>query len=172
MISENQRFRNIIRKYREHFNLTQNDMAKLMGIKESAYRMMENGRGNIDMDKIQLIARVYGLKTWELINPAQRIPGQEQLPPQTRKLVVANKDIIRVPRDMGLQLPEKINSVLDSGKLPEEFTSSDIWSLLAENTRKKVKTTRITDLLTKGTLKAKVEETDSKRSREKLYRLK
>ncbi|MCL8537666.1 helix-turn-helix domain-containing protein [Chryseobacterium gallinarum] len=171
-MTENQRFRNIIKKYRESFNLSQNDISMLIGITQSVYKAVENGRGTIDLDKADMIAKVYGLRYWELVHPSRKSIEVEKLPVKTKKLVLARKHVKRTPKNRELQLPEKINAIFSSGKLPREFTSSDIWSLLPTSVRDQVKTIRITDTLKKGSLRNLVEETGEKRSHEKLYRLK
>lgn len=172
METENERFRNIIRKYREHFNLSQNDISKLIGITQGAYNAMESGRGTIDLDKADMIAKVFGFRYWEFVHPNRNSIGLEDLPVKTKKLVLSRTHVKRTPKNIDLQLPEKINVIFSSGNLPKEFTSSDIWNNLPSFVKNLVKTTRITDTLKRGSLRNLVEETGEKKGREKLYRLK
>ncbi len=172
MASENQRFRNLIKKYRKHFKLSQEDVAEFMGIKQNAYSAIETGRGDIDLDKADNVASVYGLRHFQMLDPKQKTPRIDDLPARTKKRVLERKAEGKKLRNDELELPKHIVDVFKSGKLLEEFTSSDVWGLLPEDIKEQIKSIRITDLFKKGELKDKVEDTDRKRGREKLYRLK
>lgn|GEM_PF-1375398 len=172
MADENKRFRDIIKKYRTYFKLSQEDVAGLIGIKQSAYGAMEIGRGNIDFDKGDQIAKVYGLRHFELMIPKRRLPSIEELPPKTKKRVLERKAEGKKTRNDYLKLPTHVIEIVSSESAPKEFTSSEVWGLLAENIKHLIKPVRITDILKKGQLKDKIEETGEKRGREKVYRLK
>lgn len=170
--SENNRFRILIKQLREHYNLSQNDFAHLMGIKLLAFRALENGRGTIDLSKAASIAKVLGLHIWEILHPDLKFPELKKLPTKTRELAISRQGIKRTPKSMDLQLPEKIKKILSSGKLPREFTSNEVWKLLPTEVKNKIKASRITDSLNRGALNKAVENTGKKRSHEKVYRLK
>ena len=169
--SENQRFRNLIKQYRRHFKLSQEDIAEFLGIKQNAYSAMETGRGNIDLDKVDSIAKIYGLRHFQLLQPNQKPPKVNDLPTETRKKVLARQAEGKNPRNDSLALPSRVMEVLLSGSLSKEFTSSEVWTQLQETTRSQIKPVRITDLFNKGELKEKVVDSGKKRGREKLYRL-
>lgn len=172
MADENERYRKISKNYRKHFGLSQEDVAELMNIKQNAYSAMETGRGDIDLEKADKIAKVYGLRYFQMGDPKQRVPSIENLPSKTKKRALERQAEGKKSRNDELQLPIKVTDILNSGKLPQKFTSADVWELLPEEIKKKVKAIRITDLFNKGQLKNIVEETGEKRGREKLYRLK
>lgn len=171
MANENQKFRNLIKGYRKHYGLSQDDIAELIGIKQNAYSAMETGRGDIDLDKADRVAKVYGLRHFQMLDPKQKMPLIEDLPQRTRERVLERKIKGKKARNDELELPKRIITIFKSGKLREEFTSSNVWDLLPENIKGQIKSTRITDLFKKGDLKDKVEETGEKRGREKVYRL-
>ncbi|AQX00492.1 helix-turn-helix domain-containing protein [Elizabethkingia anophelis] len=172
MESENQRIKDIIKIYREHFKLTRVNIAILSGLKKSAYTALEMGTGNIDFDKINAISKIYGLQIWEFINPKQKIPALEELPFETKKLALAQKDRTVYTKNSNLKLPEKIKIILNSGELPTEFTASDIWKLLPGDVRKNIKTTRITDTISRESFSKVIDFTGKKRGKEKIYKLK
>lgn len=169
--TENLKFAKKIEGFRLYFKLSQNDMASLMGITHSVYKSLEKGKG-VDLDKIDLIARVYGLRYWEFLNPDLKIVNEGNLPAATRKLVIDRKDTKRNLKGNELHLPEKVKAVLFSGKLDPEFTASEVYKLLPKKTKEIINSGRVTDALTKGMISKMIEETGEKRSREKLYRLK
>lgn len=171
MVSENQKFRKLIKRYRKHFKLSQGDVAEFMNIKQNTYSAMETGRADIDLDKADTIARVYGLRHFQMLDPKQKTPKIESLPPRTKKRVLERKAEGKKLRNDELELPKQVMEVFKSGKLAEKFTSSDIWGLLPNNIKSQIKSTRITDLFSKGELKDKIEYTGKKRGREKVYRL-
>ncbi|QIY83000.1 helix-turn-helix transcriptional regulator [Chryseobacterium sp. NEB161] len=142
MNSENSRIRLLIKRYREHFKFSQNDIVKLTGLTQSAYSSLETGKGNIDFDKTNLVSNVYGLKVWEFINPKQKVPTLDSLPNTTKKIALKNKS--KPKSNYHLDLPEKIKIILRSGRLPTTFTVNDIKNLLKENIQSDINASRIT----------------------------
>ena len=122
------------------------------------------------MVKVDNIAKIYGLRHYQILDPSQKTPKVEDLPTKTRKRVLERIAEGKKPRDEGLGLSTSVMAILESGNLSEEFTSSEVWSQLQERTRSKIKSVRITDLFNKGELKNKVIDTGKKRGREKVYR--
>ena len=171
MADENNRVRHLIKKYRVHFKLSQPDLVKLTDIRQSTYRGMEEGTSIVDLERINKIAKVYGLKLWEFINPEQEIPDFEYLAAKTKKLILAKGTNKNTVKYSNIQLPKNIEIVLNSGKLPKEFTPTDIWELLPPAIRDKIASIRVTDSLKKGSLSKKIEYTGKKRGHQKLYKL-
>ncbi|MCT3733711.1 helix-turn-helix transcriptional regulator [Elizabethkingia anophelis] len=169
---ENQRIRSLLKQYRKYFKLSQNEIAKLSGLTQSAYSSIEIGKGNIDFDKVDSIAKIYGLRVWELIHPNQKIPKLSELPLKTRNLVILLEQKGGGIRNSNLNLPKRIKMVLDTNELPLEFTASDIWKLLPNEIREDIKTTRITDTISRDAFSQLINFTGKKRGREKIYRLK
>lgn len=170
-MDENNRVRNLIKKYRVHFKLSQPDLVKLTDIRQSTYRGIEEGTSTVDFEKTNKIASIYGLKVWEFINPEQEIPDFEHLAAKTKKLIRSKDTNKNGVKYANLQLPKHIEVVLKSGNLPQEFTATDIWELLPPAIKEKISPIRITDSLKKGALRKKVEDTGRKRGHQKLYRL-
>ncbi|KMQ70213.1 helix-turn-helix domain-containing protein [Chryseobacterium koreense] len=169
MITENNRIRAIIKQYREHYKLTQNEIAKLSGLTQSAYSAIEIAKGNIDFDKTNCIAQAYGIKLWDFINPSTTIPEIKNLPNATRAIALLNKDKIISIAKTDINLPQRIMTILNCNKLPEQFTSSDIWKMLPIEVRDSIKTTRVTDAISREAFRNIIAFTGQKRGKEKLY---
>ncbi len=147
MQSENQKIRDLIRRYREYFKCSRREIAHLTKLKEPLYTSIESGTGNIDFDRTATIAKIYGLSLLDFINPKQKIPQIESLPSATKKLVLENKNKQIAITNIDLNLPEKIRLILDSKKLPKQFTTKDIKSLLPQNVQEVIATSRIADTI-------------------------
>ncbi len=57
---------NKVRIYREKNGMTQEDMAKLLGLTKGAYALKEQGRRNFSIEEAKLIIRVFK-KPFEVI---------------------------------------------------------------------------------------------------------
>ncbi|MDQ0477093.1 helix-turn-helix domain-containing protein [Chryseobacterium sp. MDT2-18] len=169
MITENNRIRAIIKKYREQYKFTQKEIAQLSGLTQSAYSAIEIAKGNIDFDRANCIAQAYGIKLWDFINPNKTMPEIKDLPNATRIIALLNKDKIISNAKTDLNLPERIMTILNSNKLSEQFTSSDIWKMLPIEVRDSIKTTRVTDTISRDAFKDIIAFTGQKRGREKIY---
>lgn len=170
MESENQKIRNLIRKYREHYKCSRREIALLTKLKETLYTSIESGTGNIDFDRTAIIAKIYGLSLLDFINPKQEIPQIEFLPTATKKVVLKNKDKQIPISNIDLNLPEKIRLILDSNQLPKQFTTKDIKCLLPQNLQDVIATSRIADAITRKGFEDLVEV--GKIGRSKLYETK
>lgn len=169
MITENNRIRAIIKKYREQYKFTQNEIAQLSGLTQSAYSAIEIAKGSIDFDKTNCIAQTYGIKLWDFINPSKTMPEIKDLPNSTKIMALSNKDKIISPSKKDLNLPERIMTILNSDKMSEQFTSSDIWKMLPIEVRDTIKTTRVTDTISRDAFKNVIAFTGRKRGKEKIY---
>ncbi|AZA47064.1 XRE family transcriptional regulator [Chryseobacterium carnipullorum] len=165
--SENQRIRDLIRKYREHYKCSRKEIALLTKLQEALYTSIESGTGNIDFDRTAIIAKIYGLSLLDFINPKQKIPQIELLPSATKKVVLKNKNKQIPISNINLNLPEKIRLILDSKQLPKQFTTKDIKSLLPQNLQEVIATSRIADTITRKGFEDLVEV--GKIGRSKLY---
>ncbi|MFZ1398403.1 MAG: helix-turn-helix transcriptional regulator [Candidatus Promineifilaceae bacterium] len=56
----------LIRAWREHLNLSQQDVAQKMGISQSAYSQMEKPEANLRRITVNKIARALGIKSEQL----------------------------------------------------------------------------------------------------------
>jgi len=167
--SENQKIRDLIRKYREHFKCSRKEIADLAKLKETLYTSIEIGTGNIDFDRTASIARIYGLSLLDFINPKQKIPEIEFLPAATRRVVFENKDKQFPSSNINPNLPEKIRSILDSRQLPQQFTTNDIKLLLPQDLQKVIARSRIADTISRKGFEDIVEV--GKIGRSKLYEI-
>ncbi|MGC1633715.1 MAG: helix-turn-helix transcriptional regulator [Gelidibacter sp.] len=146
MKPENSRVRRIIREFREHYNFEQKHVIELSGLSQSKYQKLEAGVGNIDFDDAKTISSVYGLEVWQFINPNQVHPTISSLPIQTRELAKELKDKVLLSK---FDIPAEIATILQTGKLNHEFTTSEIRTLLPQKIRDNIETSRITDVLAK-----------------------
>ena len=152
-MDENKRIRTLIKTYRLSFELTLSDLVQLTHIKQSTYRGMEIGSSAIDFNKINKVAKVYGLPLWEFINPNQEIPEFANLDAKTKELILSKNANSNQRKQPNPQLSKHIEEVLHSGNLPREFTSSDIWALLPPKIKERIPSYRVTDSLKKRHIK-------------------
>lgn len=169
MITENNRIRAIIKQYREQFKFTQKEIAKLCGLTQSAYSAIEIAKGNIDFDKVHAIANAYGITIWDFINPNNKIPEVKDLPEATKIIALVKKDKVISSGKTDLNLPQRIMKIINSNKLADQFTSSDIWKMLPTEVRDSIKTTRVTDAISREAFRNVIVFTGQKRGREKVY---
>lgn len=157
--------------YRKHFLLTLQDLDVLLRPLNLIYTGVESGKRTLTLALAEGIASVYGLSYCEMTTKNYPIPSIENLPAATKELVLERQSAGKKPRNEDLTLPKHVSGILNSISFPLEFTSSEIWGLLPNNIKSQIKSTRITDLFSKGELKDKIEYTGKKRGREKVYRL-
>ncbi len=168
--SENQKIRDLIRNYREHYKCSRKEIAHLTKLREALYTSIENGKGNIDFDRTAIIAKIYGLSLLDFINPKQKIPQIKFLPAATKKVALKNKNKQIPISKINLNLPEKIRLVLDSKQLSKQFTTMDIKSFLPQDLHQEIATSRIADTINRKGFEDLVEV--GKIGRSKLYELK
>ncbi|SEM76615.1 hypothetical protein SAMN05216436_107120 [bacterium A37T11] len=157
MSGESDKFRIIARKYRKHFTLSQDNITGLYNGKRGDYTGVESGKRTVDLDLAYKIAAVYGLTYCQMVNPDQAIPDLENLPLKTKQLISERMEKGVIEKNDELQLPVHVKTILDSGKLPEIFTSNQVYSLLERTIKRQITANRITVLLTKGSLRYLVE---------------
>ncbi|MHA6697757.1 helix-turn-helix domain-containing protein [Chryseobacterium sp. A321] len=172
MTTQNNRTRALIKQYREQFNFTQKEIATLSGLTQSAYSAIEIGKGNIDFDKVHTIAKAYGLTIWDFINPSNKIPKIIELPESTKIIAILKKDKVNSSGRTNLNLPQQIMKIINSNKLSDQFTSSDIWKMLPVEIKDSIKSTRVTDTISRQAFSAVIFFTGRKRGKEMLYQKK
>jgi len=59
----------IIKKIRRENNMTQEEMAKLMEMSQSAYSRLEKGDVKITFEQISKVAEIYGVPPVHLVDP-------------------------------------------------------------------------------------------------------
>ncbi|PWG78095.1 helix-turn-helix domain-containing protein [Pararcticibacter amylolyticus] len=154
-------FASQIQKYLDHFGLKQGDLGKLIGTGATDIRDILSFKRSVGLSRADRIAKVFGLRYYELGNPGHSFPTFNDLPARTRNSIEKREQAEEpeIERNVGLRLPDHVQQVLLSGRLPEEFTSSDILQLLPENIKTQIQSIRITHLLNNGKLRNSVENT-------------
>lgn len=61
-----------IRYLREHFDLTQEQMATKLGLSTNGYANLERGETKLDVERLEQIANVFGIDFMELMNFGER----------------------------------------------------------------------------------------------------
>lgn len=170
-----------LEKYINHFNLSEVDIANLIGVNSVNVHEIIKGTRDASLKTINKISGLFGLSYYEFGDPKFPLPKVNDLPQDTQIAIEqrkkkGNPEIIR---NNDLNLGIHVRKVLESKKLLLEFASSDILQLLPDEVKNQITSRRITDLLRKGELKAKVEDTgktikiEGKRGpKEILFRLK
>jgi len=174
-INVNVEFGAQLRRYLKHFGLIEADVARLTNLSTYSVDEILVGEKGIVLKTAEKISWVvFGIRYYEFGNPKFAIPKKKDLPAKTQDAIADRKKrgAPEINRNTDLNLPLHVNKALKSGKLNNEFTSSEVWELLPDDIKGQIKSIRITDLFKKGELKNKVEETGLKRGKEKMYRLK
>lgn len=150
-----------LEKYLKSFGLIIPDIARLIKSSTESIDNALNGKKGVVLKTAERIANLFGLRYFEFGNPKFPLPKVNDLPQDTQIAIEqrkkkGNPEIIR---NNDLNLGIHVRKVLESKKLASEFASSDILRLLPDEVKNQITSRRITDLLRKGELKAKVEDT-------------
>lgn len=69
-----------IREIRESRNLSTYEMAKLMNISQPSYYRFENGNSKIDLDRLEVFARVMGMSVVDVLMYPERYINVRDIP--------------------------------------------------------------------------------------------
>lgn len=144
--------------YREHFELTQEDVSILLGILQPDYSEIEAAKKSIGLDRAELVACVYGIRYYQMANPVYPFPVFNRLPKKTQKAILNRKQIGAQIRDYYNDVAGNLDKILDTNFLNTPKTAEQIWDQLPEMVKEKIEPRRITDLLGKEPRKSKIEK--------------
>ena len=70
-----------IRRYRSWLGLTQSDVSRVMGVTLATISKWETGRSRPDVDKLAMLAQLFGVTEQELLHPLETTwsPSQRAL---------------------------------------------------------------------------------------------
>lgn len=171
MSDENSKFRILVKKYRNHFGLSQENVANLFKGKRSDYEGVETGKRTIDLNLANKIANAYGLTYCQMIDPIQVIPPFDKLPTETQKVISEREMKGLVNRDYDNDIAGNLDRIIHETKvLHQPVTAEEIRLNFPEEIRDTIKATRITDLLKKSGRDEIVIQVN-KKGREHLFQL-
>lgn len=152
-MDENKRFREIIKLYRLEFNLTQDSVELLAQLKPLQYSRIESGKQNPDLQDVARISQVYGLKCYELLNPAQPNPSYKNLPKETQKMIKKLKEEGVSPKHelKKAELGKHLDKLIETGLLNRPVSAKVIFDNLPQEIQNTIKEPRkITDLFNRS----------------------
>lgn len=165
-MEESERYRGIIKSFRDHFDLTQENVEHLaMFSSKNKYSRIESGRQEANLNDVKRIATVYGISSSEMLKEQIKFPSLQKLPLATKEIVVQNRKSGKkstAPYNH-LGLTTEIKKVLSNRKLKDTFVASEIFTELPVEIQKLVKSpSKITDRFAEE-LSAYVEKTGEKK---------
>lgn len=76
-----------LKRLREHFGLSQQQFGEFFGLSQNTIRSYESGNHSIGIDKMEMFARAFGLRHYQLANPDFVFPPKEKLPADLRRYI-------------------------------------------------------------------------------------
>ncbi len=153
-------FGNQLQKYLNHFGLFTIDIAKLSKLNSDVVDEILEAKKGIVLKTAERISKVFGLRYFQFGNPAFKFPAKTNLPVDTQKTIAHRKAMgapVNTTKNTDLNLPLHVTEILESGKLSEKFTSTNIYNLLPAEIQEKTSPNRVSDLFKRGALKKLVE---------------
>jgi len=156
-------FAKILKKYMKKFCLEPIDIAFLSKVNRKTIDAVLAGTGGIELDSVDEISLIFGLRYFEFGNPDFEIPSFDSLPEATKARIVFRKKEgphEETSYDQRL-LNEKITIVLSSYKKGDEFLAEHIVTNLFETFKEKVTISEVATRLS-NSLHEYVVKTDKK----------
>ncbi|WP_442588246.1 hypothetical protein ACSBL2_19590 [Pedobacter sp. AW31-3R] len=163
-----------VKKYLEHFGLTEGDLSRLINSNTNKIQDILSGKTGIVLNSAEKISNVFGLRYFELGNPLFSIPLIEYLPEETQKFIEKRKvrGIPVINRNYSNDIAGNLDKIInESDVLHFPVTAEEIRLRLPKEIRDTIKASRITDLLKKSGRDKIVIQVD-KRGKEFLFQLK
>lgn len=142
-------FAKILKKYMKKFSLDPIDIAFLSKVNKKTIDAVLAGTGGIELDSVDEISLIFGLRYFELGNPAFAMPSSDSLPDATKARIALRKK--EGPHEETSydrrRLNEKIIIVLAEYNKDDEFLAEHIVTKLFETFKEKVRTSEVTTRL-------------------------
>ncbi|SDL11126.1 Helix-turn-helix [Pedobacter sp. ok626] len=172
MRDENSRFRELVKIYRNHFSLSQENVANLYNVKQSDYTGVESGKRTIDLNLAEKIANVYGLSYCQMIDPNQSFPAFDTLPEKTKNIITTRINAGFSNRDYDKDVAGNLDKIINETTVLERpLTANEIRLNFPTDIRERINARNITDLLKKSG-RDQIVVMVGKRGREYLFQLK
>lgn len=156
-------FAKILRKYMKKFGLNPIDIAFLSKVNKKTIDAVLAGTGGIELDSVDEISLIFGLRYFEFGNPDFAMPSFDSLPEATKVRIAFRKK--EGPHEdttyNTVLLNEKIVVVLAEYKNGDEFLAEHIVAKLLETFKEKMSTSEVTTRLSNSLIKY-VAQTDKK----------
>jgi len=156
-------FAKILKQYMKKFGLDPIDIAFLSKVNKKTIEAVLAETGGIELDSVDEISLIFGLRYYEFGNPDFEIPSLDSLPEHTKARIAFRKKEgphEETTYDQRL-LNEKIIVVLSEYNKDEEFLAEDISAALNVKFQETVSTSEVTSRLS-NYLNAYVVQTDKK----------
>lgn len=99
----------VIRKYRKECGLTQEEMAKRLGVTTPAVNKWENGESLSDIEKCKRLADVFGVTVDDLINYEKKDSLGLEVPPKGKHIF----GMVKVGEKGQIVIPAKARKIFD-----------------------------------------------------------
>lgn len=149
-------FTNQIQKYLNHFNMSDTDLARLIGTSLSNIRKILFNNASLGLRRADEIANVFGLPYYLFGNPDYKIPSISKLPKSTRALLKDREINNQEPQYYEKNFAKELDRILDSNFLLKVKTAKELWEQLPIDIRERSSPSRVTDLLKKSSRKEKI----------------
>src|SRR5690606_28150590 len=144
-------YRSILESDMDNFGMESVDISFLSGVNRKTIDAILEVTGGIELDSLEAISRVFGLRYFEFGNPEYEAPSLVTLPEKTKNRISLRKKVgPSKPIHYEIRLlREKIIILLAKFNLGEEFLSTDIRNQFTEEFDEQVKTSEVSLRLNK-----------------------
>lgn len=138
-----------LRRYREGAAISQEELAVLLKTSRTYISKLERGLVSVQLETINDIASVFGVKHYQLLNPTMPAPLHEKLPALTRKALNKLKQQQGTVKDQAEKLKraqkeegipgraKQLLALVDSGFFKKPKTAKEAFMKLNSNVSKK-----------------------------------
>ncbi|MFB2117854.1 hypothetical protein [Parapedobacter sp. 2B3] len=142
----------ILLKYTEKFGLEPIDVAYLSKVNRKTIDALLAGTGGIELESVDEISLIFGLRYYQLGNPDFEMPFFDSLPETTKDRIAFRKK--EGPHEdttyNAVLLNEKITVVLNNYKKDDEFLAEHIVKSLSETFKENFSTSEVGKRLTES----------------------
>ncbi|MEO5912532.1 MAG: hypothetical protein ABIP95_16730 [Pelobium sp.] len=153
----------ILKKYMKAFSLEAIDIAYLAkSVKRTVSSVLEE-KGSLELETLEAIAGIFGLRYFEFGNPAHPLPASTALPDATKARIEYRKKEgpAKETSYSASDINERITQVLSSYEVGEQFLAEEIANTILKKHEENYTVSEIIDRF-KKTFKNNIEKTDQK----------
>lgn len=138
-------YADILERYMRKFGLETIDIAFLAIVNKKTIDAILNKTGGIELDSLEAISQIFGLRYFQLGNPGFKMPSFDSLPEKTKtRIVFREKEGTHKETTYDQRLlNEKITVVLTKYDKGDEFLSKHIATQLFETFKENVSTSEV-----------------------------
>lgn len=162
---------NRVRTFRKEANISQEALATFAQLYQSYIASIEKGDVNIGILAQQTLSNTFGVKHYQLSDPDFPIPPKNVLRENIRRYITARNIDPAYLKDKFPNYVKYMDELLQSGFLNEPKTTKEIAEKYKNEYELEITPSRITDILSRGTRKDKIDIIRSACGKRNRYKL-